>query len=188
MPFSGIKSTVEGLLFALHQASNGGQIMQEQRTIQVYDRTGAREIPYHINGEIVPAPTSHPISAKSSDPYAPYAHAMEGVRTVYQADPISRGAALLLKTLGVSLFLWGLTLAALAMLDSLSFMVWLFFAGVEGFACFVVFAVLDYREQPMAIRAQLAAGFLQLMQNEQTVRQIATYGIDTVRQAREVDQ
>ena len=29
--------------------------MQEQRTIQVYDRAGAREIPYHGDGEIVPA-------------------------------------------------------------------------------------------------------------------------------------
>jgi hypothetical protein len=162
--------------------------MQEQRTIQVYDHAGAREIPYHGDGEIVPATAPHLMPARGGDPYAPYAHAMEGVRTVYQASPISRGAALLLKTLGISLFLWGLTLAALAMLDSLSFMAWLFFAGFEGFACFIVFAVLDYREHPMAIRAQLAAGFLQLMQNEQTVRQIATYGIDTVRQAREVDQ
>jgi hypothetical protein len=145
-------------------------------------------VPAHPPGQTITAQPliSQPIAA--ADPYAQYAAPMAEVRVIHQLTPEARGRALFQKTLGVSLFLWGLTLAALAILDGLSFMVWLFFAALEGFVCFVVFAVLDYREHPMYIRKLLATGYLRLMSNEQTMRHVAQHGTDLVRQARELDR
>jgi hypothetical protein len=140
-------------------------------------------------GRYVAAPASRPpILTPSTDPYAPYAGTMDEVKLIFHADPVARGKALFYKTLGISLFLWGLTLAALALMEGLSFFVWLLWASLEGSICFMVLAYLDWREHPMSVRSKLANGFLRMMRREQTTRQVALYGIDVVRQARELEQ
>jgi hypothetical protein len=101
---------------------------------------------------------------------------MAEARTIHYADPVSRGKAMLLKTLGISLFLWGLTIAALALTDGLSFMLWLLWASIEGGVCFLVLAVLDWREHPSAIRWQWTQGLLGMMKEEQRRRLNAQYG------------
>jgi hypothetical protein len=152
----------------------------QAKLITIRDRDGTR---YY------PAPQSKPVvTGPADDPYAPYAGLMNEVKQIHHSDPISRGKALFQKTLAISLFLWGLTLAALALMDGLSFFVWLLWASIEGGICFIVLATLDYRENPMFIRKVLADGYLNLMQRNQTVRHIATYGVEVVKQARELDE
>jgi hypothetical protein len=101
---------------------------------------------------------------------------MAEAHTIHQADPVSRGKALFIKTMGISLFLWGLTIAALAMNEMLSFMMWLLWASIEGGICFLVLAYLDWREHPSAIRWQWTQGLLGMMEREQEARLRAQYG------------
>jgi hypothetical protein len=103
---------------------------------------------------------------------------MAEARSVHVADPVSRGKAMFIKTLGISLFLWGLTIAAMALTDSLSFFLWLLWASIEGGICFIILAILDWREHPSAIRWQWTQGLLGMMETEQRARLNAQYGKD----------
>lgn len=137
---------------------------------------------------VAPLPQARPMLPPAQvDPYAQAASEMHEVRALYTHDPISRGKAMFIKTMGISLFLWGLTLAALAMLDGLSFMMWLLFASLEGGAVFIVLAWIDHKEHPLSVRAKLADGFLSIMRREQSMRHVATYGAELVKQARELE-
>jgi hypothetical protein len=150
------------------------------KLIPIHDKNGTRYYPAE--------PTPQPVVATPAvDPYASHAGVMNEVKTIYHTDPVSRGKALFLKTLGISLFLWGLTVAALALMENVSFFLWLFWASIEGGVCFIVLAYLDWREHPMSVRTMLAQEFLGMMRREQTMRHVAQYGPDLVRQAREFD-
>lgn len=140
------------------------------------------------NTFVAPLPQARPMPPPAQvDPYAQAASEMHEVRALYTHDPVSRGKAMFIKTMGISLFLWGLTLAGLALLDSLSFMVWLLWASLEGGIIFIVLAWIDHKEHPLSVRAKLADGFLGIMRREQSMRHVATYGADLVREARELE-
>jgi hypothetical protein len=125
-----------------------------------------------------PAPVrAYPIQPPANDAFgALVAGLMAEARTVHHADPVSRGLALLLKATAVSFFLGALTLAALAMLDSLEFFLWLFLASAEWVLCFLYLAYNDWREHPSAIRWQWTQSLLGMMEREHEARLKAQYG------------
>jgi hypothetical protein len=81
------------------------------------------------------------------------------------------------KTTAVTIFLSLLTLAALFMLDSFTFFLWLLLASGEWVLCFLLLAVLDWRETPTALAWRQSEGYLQLMRREQEARLTALYGV-----------
>lgn len=103
---------------------------------------------------------------------------MSEARTIHYADPITRGVSLLIKATAITVALGMFTLAALAMLDSLTFFLWLLLASIEWVACFLSLAILDWREHPSAIRWRWTQGLLGMMEREQEARLRAQYGED----------
>jgi hypothetical protein len=85
---------------------------------------------------------------------------------------------MLTKTTAVTIFLSLLTFAGLFMLDSFSFFLWLLLASGEWVCCFVLLAILDWRETPSAIQWRQNEGYLALMKREQTARLMALYGVN----------
>lgn len=130
------------------------------KTIQVYDRKGTREIPFDDGRQSIMSAQAFPVVD----------WAMDSAQTVHTTDPIQRGKAMLLKSSAITVFLSLLTLAALFMLDGWSFFLWLLLASAEWVLCFLFLAVLDWREHPSAIRWNIANGVLYLMQREQDAR------------------
>jgi hypothetical protein len=96
----------------------------------------------------------------------------------YDVTPEARAKAMLGKTTAVTVFLSLLTLAGLAMLDHLTFFLWLLLASGEWVFCFVLLAILDWRETPSAVQWRQNEAYLALMRREQTARLIALYGVD----------
>jgi hypothetical protein len=101
---------------------------------------------------------------------------MSEARSIHVHDPVSRGKGMFIKASSITLAMAVLTVAALWALDSLSFMVWLLIASFEWVACFLVLAVLDWREHPSYIRKRWTDGLLGMMQEEQRRRLNAQYG------------
>src|SRR5262245_14144032 len=95
---------------------------------------------------VAPAPQDIlPSRHEVIDPYAPtYPQPVEYL-VRHEYSPISRAHAMLLKTSAVTVFLSILTGVALMMLDSWSFLAWLFLASLEWVFCFVLLAILDWR-------------------------------------------
>lgn len=146
------------------------QTTSSTRQITVYDRNGARQIPFE---------TAQPLSLPAQDTgmYAMFSRLMDSAQTIHTADPVSRGVAMLIKTSAITLFLSAFTLAGLVMFDSLTFFLWLLLASGEWVLCFLYLAYNDWREHPTAVRWTLANGFLYLMQREQDAR-FKLQGID----------
>ena len=89
------------------------------------------------------------------------------------------GSKILWREFGESLLVLSLlTLAALIMLDRLTFLLWLLLASGEWLLCFVLLAILDWRETPSAVQWRLTEGYLALMRREQTARLMTMYGVD----------
>lgn len=103
---------------------------------------------------------------------------MAEARSIHYADPVSRGKGLLLKTTAITVALGLFTVAALAMFDMLTFFIWLVLASGEWVVCFIILAILDWREHPSAVRWQWTNGLLNMMEKEQDARLRAQYGKD----------
>lgn len=133
-----------------------------------------------IRRTYVPAYTEHrslPVQSPASGALGELIGGMMAeARTIHVADPVSRGKGLFIKATAITVALGMFTVAALAMLDMLSFMIWLLLASLEWVACFIILAVLDWREHPSAIRWQWTQGLLSMMQEEQRRRLDAQYG------------
>jgi uncharacterized membrane protein YcjF (UPF0283 family) len=113
------------------------------------------------------------------DPYA-NAPALEAVQMVshHTYTPQSRAWSMLIKTTAVTVALAILTMAAMYMLDSWTFLAWLLLASLEWCAVFVWLALLDFRETPAAHVRQKTDGYLDLMRREQRARLKALYGYE----------
>jgi hypothetical protein len=101
---------------------------------------------------------------------------MTEARTVHVADPVSRGKAMLLKTLAAGSFLAVATIAGMVMLDMWAFFAWMFLASLEFVGCFLYLSYNDWREHPSAIRWQWSNRLLDMMEAEQERRLDAQYG------------
>lgn len=122
---------------------------------------------------------AYPVQTPANDALgALVAGLMAEARTIHHADPISRGFAMLIKATAITVALAMFTVAALWMLDSLTFFLWLLLASLEWVVCFIYLAYNDWREHPSAIRWQWTAGLLNMMENEQRARLNAQYGKD----------
>jgi hypothetical protein len=147
--------------------------------ITVHDRTGQRTIPLQPEpAPLAVARATCTVPPTIVDPYAPHSHQVAQLVTQYEANPESRAKAMVTKTTAVTLFLGLLTWAALGMLGEFTFLLWLFCASGEWVLCFIVLAVLDWRETPAAIAWRQSEGYLDLMRREQAARLQAMYGID----------
>ena len=80
------------------------------------------------------------------------------------------------KTTALTVFLSLLTLAAMSVLGSFTFFLWLLFASSEGVLCFIVLAVLEWRENPASLAWRQSEAYLDMMRREQTARLRAMYG------------
>jgi hypothetical protein len=127
---------------------------------------------------VPPAPPPHPQPRPPDvvDPYAPSAPQPVHYLVRHDYSPVTRAQAMLLKTSAVTLFLSLLTAAALAMLDHWSFLGWLLLASVEWVFCFVLLAVLDWRETPSALAWKMSNDYKTLMEREQRARLQRLYG------------
>lgn len=110
------------------------------------------------------------------DPYAPNAPQPVQLVAQHEYSPGSRAVAMLIKTSAITVFLSILTLAAMFMLDSWSFLAWLFIASLEWVVCFGWLAKLDWRETPSALAWKMSDDYKELMEREQRARLQAVYG------------
>lgn len=148
--------------------------LEEQRTTAIVQR-----------GNYVPAlperktPVAYPVQSPANDALGQLVTGlMSEARTIHHADPITRGVSILIKTTAITFFLAALTLAGLAMLDSLTFFFWMFLASLEWVICFLYLAYKDWQEHPSAIRWTWTQGLLAMMEREQEARLRAQYGKD----------
>jgi hypothetical protein len=114
------------------------------------------------------------------DPYA-HAPALEAAQMLSQHTytPDSRAVAMLKKTTAVTIALALLTGAAMIVfVDDFLFFWWLLIASAEWVGCFVLLAILDFRETPAAHVRQKTAIFGDLMKREQRARLKSLYGYD----------
>jgi hypothetical protein len=95
-----------------------------------------------------------------------------------QVNPITRAQAMVQKVNTVTVALAVFTLAALFILGEFSFLLWLLIASGEWVLCFIVLAVLDWRETPSALAWRQSEQYAQLMRREQTARLKAMYGYE----------
>jgi hypothetical protein len=112
------------------------------------------------------------------DPYAPTYPQPIQYLVRHEYSPITRAQAMLIKTSAVTIFLSILTGAALFMLDSWSFLLWLLLASLEWVFCFVLLAVLDWRETPSALAWKMSDDYISLMEREQRARLRRLYGYE----------
>lgn len=94
--------------------------------------------------------------------------------------PVSRAWAMVMKVSAVTVALATLTLAAMVMLDSFFFFLWLLLASIEWVGAFIVLAVIDYRETPAAQARLHLQRYLDMMEREQVARLRAMYGRELV--------
>jgi hypothetical protein len=148
-------------------------------SLEEQEQTGlARRFTY-VSARIEPERHIPPVQSPANDALGQLVGGlMAEARTIHHADPVSRGKALLLKATAITIALGGFTLAALAVLDMLSFMTWLLLASLEWVVCFLYLAYNDWREHPSAIRWQWTNGLLGLMEREQEARLRAQDGKD----------
>jgi hypothetical protein len=85
---------------------------------------------------------------------------------------------MLIKTSAVTVFLSILTAAALFVLDHWSFLGWILLASLEWVFCFVLLAVLDWRETPAALAWKLSNDYKAMMEREQRARLKRLYGYE----------
>jgi hypothetical protein len=148
---------------------NGGQ-----KHITVHDRHGSRSIPLYEGDVLPPLP---PVPTTMRDPYAAYLPNPTQLIVRYDLTPQARAWAMLTKTTAVTIFLSLLTLAGLFLLDRFSFLLWLLLASAEWVLCFLLLALLDWRETPTALAWRQSEGYLQLMRREQAAHLAALYGV-----------
>lgn len=144
------------------------------RTLLHTDHRGSSYV--SARSEVLPPVQAVP---SVSDPYAPYAPQVQQVIHV-DVTPISRAQAMVMKVSAVSVALATLTLAALIMLDSFYFFLWLLLASLEWVGTFIVLAVIDYRETPAAQARLHLQRYLDMMEREQIARLRAMYGKEAV--------
>ena len=126
--------------------------------------------------ELLPAVQAVPAI---SDPYAPYIPQVQQVIHV-DVTPINRAQAMVMRVNAVTAALAVFTLAALVMLDSFYYFLWLLLASVEWVGTFIVLAVIDYRETPAAQARMQLSRYLDMMEREQIARLRAMYGKEAV--------
>ena len=143
--------------------------------LRVNDRAGSCYVPA-VAGEVLP-----PVQAIPSvhDPYAPYAPQVQQIVKV-DVTPFTRAQAMVMKVSAVTVALATLTLAAMVMLDSFFFFLWLMLASLEWVGTFIVLAVIDYRETPSAQARLHLQRYLDMMEREQIARLRAMYGRELV--------
>ncbi|HMN26874.1 MAG TPA: hypothetical protein PKE45_01875 [Caldilineaceae bacterium] len=151
---------------------------QEQSTrapLLVNDRVRSTYVPA-LAGEVLP-----PVQAIPSvhDPYAPYAPQVQQIVKV-DVTPFSRAQAMVMKASAVTVALAVFTLAALVMLDSFYFFLWLALASLEWVGTFITLAAIDYRETPSAQSRMHLSRYLDMMEREQIARLRAMYGREAV--------
>lgn len=110
------------------------------------------------------------------DPYAPNVPQPVQLITRHEYTPNSRARAMIIKTSAITIFLAILTLSAMLMLDSWSFLAWLFIASLEWVFCFWWLARYDWRETPSALGWKMSEDYKELMEREQRARLKAVYG------------
>lgn len=88
----------------------------------------------------------------------------------HEYSPLTRSYSMLIKTSAVTVFLSILTGAAMLMLDKWSFLAWLVLASLEWVFCFVLLAILDWRETPSALAWKMSSDYMSLMEREQRAR------------------
>lgn len=101
---------------------------------------------------------------------------MLSANTTHATTSWDRAISMLVKTSAVTVFLSILTLAAMYLMGSLAFFLWLLWASTEWVLCFLVLAMLDWREHPSAIRWNFSNRVLDMMEREQEVRLRSQYG------------
>lgn len=137
----------------------------------------ARRNTTYVPARVTPERRTMPVQSPASGALGELVGGMMAeARTIHHADPVSRGKALLIKATAITVALGLFTLAALAVLDILNFMIWLLLASVEWVICFLYLAYNDWREHPSAIRWQWTQGLLGMMEREQEARLQAQYG------------
>ena len=126
-----------------------------------------------------PAPLAIPTRHEVIDPYA---QAMpQPVQYVVQHTytPTSRAHSVLIRTSAVTVALAILTIAAaMFMLDTWGILCVDHAGEPEWCVCFVIVAVLDWRETPSALTWKQTNDYMYLMKTEQTARLKAIYGLE----------
>jgi hypothetical protein len=112
------------------------------------------------------------------DPYAPTYPQPIQYLVRHEYSPITRAQAMLIKTSAVTMFLSVFTGAGMLMLDKWSFLGWLVIASFEWVFCFVLLAVLDWRETPSALAWKMSDDYMSLMEREQRARLKRLYGYE----------
>jgi hypothetical protein len=150
------------------------QEQEKQITSLAPDLRGPRYVPAHA--EVLPPVQAVP---SVSDPYAPYT---PQVQQIIQVDvtPVSRARAMVMKVNMVTLALALFTLAAMIVLDSFFFFLWLMLASLEWVGTFIILAIIDYRETPAAQARMHLTRYLDMMEREQIARLRAMYGKELV--------
>jgi hypothetical protein len=116
--------------------------LQEQREMADYR-------PQMPANYVQPSPDHHPLPVQSPANGALgelVTGMMAQATTVHHADPVTRGKAMLLKTLAAGSFLALATIAGMVMLDTWAFFAWMFLASLEFVACFLYLSYNDWRE------------------------------------------
>jgi hypothetical protein len=112
------------------------------------------------------------------DPYAPtYPQPLQYI-VRHEYSPLTRSYSMLIKTSAITVFLSILTGAAMLMLDNWSFLAWLVLASLEWVVCFILLAILDWRETPSALAWKMSNDYMSLMEREQRARLKRLYGYE----------
>lgn len=140
----------------------------------------------HQSSNFVPAQVgeAHPtvtVVPRVQDPYAATLPQPVQHQVTTEVTPISRAQALVMKVNAVTLALALFTLAALCLLQTFTLFLWLLCASGEWVVCFVLVALLDWRETPAALSWRQSEAYLALMRREQAARLQALYGVETGR-------
>lgn len=125
-----------------------------------------------------PAPLAIPTRHEVIDPYATNLPQPVQYVVSHQYTPITRAQSVLIRTSAVTVALAILTAAAMAMLDGWGFLAWLALASAEWVVCFLVVAVLDWRETPSALTWKQSNDYMGLMKTEQRARLKAIYNFE----------
>ena len=118
-----------------------------------------------LRGEVLPPVRSVP---NVVDPYAAAMPVTVQQVVKYEADPITRSRAMIMKVHQVTIFLAILTGSLMYLYsDEFLFLLWIALASLEWIGVFVFLSVYDYREQPAAQNRMQMEGYLDMMRNEQ---------------------
>ncbi len=153
---------------------------EEQIEMGLIKRPSNFVAPTPKQGDVLPPVRSVP---NVIDPYASTMPQTVQMVTKYEATPITRAQAMVMKVHTITVFLSIMTGAAMYVFSLYPqswqmfsvFCLWLVVASVEWCGMFALLAILDYRETPAAHNRLQMGAYIRMMETEQYHRLRAMY-------------